>query len=386
MTLFALDLNAGRARAMCGLPGTPRPVALDGTERELPLALSLESRRIEVGRAGRDLCRRQPHLACLEFLPHLAAPRTWSAGKHRLDATRAMTLVMERIQPTCAGINGIALALPAYLERLQVGLLASVLAKQRLPLVGSVSVPLAAAWSAHASQPWCGLALVLDADDHALTCTALAADEPANPQVARVLLTKMFPKLGLRAWKERLLDAIADRCVRQSRRDPRESAVAEQGLFDQFDAVFDACRQGEMVELVIQAAHWYQNLFLPPQEVQAFVVRLVRQTVAEVKSLIGAVHSDGPPAVVLVTASAAGLPGLMAALHEHTGEPTTVLMLADDAIARATHELAAQWRGNKTPSGHHDVAIPLRKTARPVRQSRVVSALDDDYQMTVEEE
>lgn len=393
MTLFSLDLNASRARAVCGLAGTPRPVALVGQGRDLPLALSLEGRRVEVGRAGLQLCRRLPHLACLDFLPHLGAPRQWSAGRHRLDAAASMNHVFERIQPACAGVRGLALALPAYLQRDQVNLLASVVAKLRLPLLGSVSAPLAAAWTAHAQQPWCGLALVLDADDHALTWTALAADEPANPQQARILLTHTLPTLGARLWKARLLDGIADRCVRQSRRDPRESAVAEQTLYDQFDDVFDACRRGAMVELVIQAAHWYQNLFLPPQEVEAFCLRLRRQTMQSLQTLVSEVQADGPPAVVLVTASAARLPGLLADLEEHTGEATTIMVLAADAVAKAAHELAGRWQTTGTPSGHHDVALPLRSrrpltrqpdTKLPKRGSKLVHA-DDDFSVNIED-
>jgi len=385
MSLFSIDLNSSRARAVCGLPGTPRPVALDG-QRDLPLALSLEGRRIDVGRAGLALCRRSPHLACLDFLPHLGEARQWRAGKHRLDASQALSLVLGRIQPACAGITGLALALPAYLERAQIGLLATLIGKLRLPLLGSVTAPLTAAWSAHAEQPWCGLALVLDADEHALSWTALAADEPANPQQARVILTKTLPKLGLRAWRARLLDAIADRCIRQSRRDPRESAIAEQTLYDQLDDVLEACRNRQMVELVIQAAHWGQNLFLPPQEIEAFAAPLLKRTLASLQKLLPELEADGPPAVVLATASAARLPGLLKALQEHTGEATTVVALADDAVARAAHELAARWQAGKTPSGHHDMALPLRKTAEPKRRRAKLVHGDDDFSVTIDEE
>src|SRR5436305_841609 len=80
----------------------------------------------------------------------------------------------------------------------------------------------AAALAGHADQPWSNLALVVDVDDHALTWGAVAAEEGW----ARLVDFRAAPQLGLRAWKDRLLDAIADRCVRQSRRDPRDSAVA----------------------------------------------------------------------------------------------------------------------------------------------------------------
>ena len=52
MTLVALDVNASRLRAALGPAQDARPVALEGKEDELPLALSLEGRYPEVGRAS----------------------------------------------------------------------------------------------------------------------------------------------------------------------------------------------------------------------------------------------------------------------------------------------------------------------------------------------
>ena len=54
MSLIGLELNGTRARAVIG-PGEvpPRSLALDGKGGDLPMALSLENRRPEVGRALR---------------------------------------------------------------------------------------------------------------------------------------------------------------------------------------------------------------------------------------------------------------------------------------------------------------------------------------------
>src|SRR5262249_10189505 len=127
-----------------------------------------------------------------------------------------------------------------------------------LPLLGSVPVPLAAALAGHAEQAWTGGAYVVDADDHALTWTPLQAGQ----RHGRVLAVYPAPHLSLSAWKDRLLNAIADRCVRQSRRDPRDSAVAEQALWEQLEGILDAVRRGRMAELAVETPHWYQNLIL----------------------------------------------------------------------------------------------------------------------------
>src|SRR5438093_3576231 len=108
MSVVGLDLNATRTRAVQGPSGgLPRPVALDGAHSDLPLAISLEGRHPEVGRAGLALCRRLPYLAVLDFLPYIGERREWTAGRHHLDAARAFTLVVERLQTAFTGSKGL---------------------------------------------------------------------------------------------------------------------------------------------------------------------------------------------------------------------------------------------------------------------------------------
>src|SRR5207248_5445530 len=125
-------------------------------------------------------------------------------------------------------------------------------------------------------------AVVIDADDHALTCALLVSDRQETPRalinesdegdgpgdgptLSRVH-ARALPNLAVRAWKARLLDAVADRCIRHSRRDPRDSSAAEQMLYEQLDGVLDACWQEQPVEVAVQGEHWCQNLTLRPEE------------------------------------------------------------------------------------------------------------------------
>jgi molecular chaperone DnaK (HSP70) len=398
MTLLGLDLNSSRARAVCGTAGLPRPMALDGTERELPLAVSLEQpRRPVVGRAGVQLCKRLPHLACLDFLPHLGTPREWKVGRRRFDSAEVLNLVLNQLQSPCAGVQALALALPSYLTRSQAGLLAKQMQKAKLPLLGSVTAPLALAWSAHEQDPWRGLAVVLDADSHAMTMTVISADEPGAKRQARVVVDQALPHLGVRAWKDRLLDAIADRCIRQSRRDPRESAEAEQRLYEQLDDACDACQGGKRFELAVQAAHWYQNVPLQPQEFETFGLPLVKRTLEALTALLTTAEAERPPVVILLSAAAGRLPGLATALCDQASAGTTVALLSPDAAAKAAHEFLSRWQSGALPSGHVDVTVPLsrrapeaqiqaappRSTMRsgdtklPARESKMVPGRDD---------
>jgi hypothetical protein len=383
--LIALDLNASRVRGLCGPAGTPQTLPLDEGHEELPLALSLQGRSPEVGRAGLALARRAPHLACLDFLPALGTPRRWRAERHQLDAGQALGLVLQRLQPRCHGARGLVLAVPAYLSAEQLQLLFEAVVRARLPLVGSVPAPLAAALAAHAQQPWYGPAVVVDVDDHALTLLALTVSDGQ----AQVLDSRPLPHLGLRVWKDCLLAAVADRCIRQSRRDPRDNAAAEQTLYDHLEGMFEACRQRRLIELAIQTPHWYQQLILQAEEVVQFCAPLRRQVGDALEAVQAATKPYDAPRVLLVTVAAARLPGLVATLQsclanlaprsdapptgdfgeglldDDPSEAAVVTVLAADAAARAAHDLATRFLSRELPAGHLAQQAPLL-LAQPV--------------------
>ena len=75
-----------------------------------------------------------------------------------------------------------------------------------------------------------------------------------------------WPRAGLKAWKDRLVDAVSDRCVRLCRRDPRDSADAEQALFEQLDDALDRVRAGHRVSLTVRTAHWFQDVPQQPDD------------------------------------------------------------------------------------------------------------------------
>jgi hypothetical protein len=390
MSLIGLDLNATRARAMHGesqrgVSRVPAALPLDGNARDLPVALSLEERPPLVGRAGAVLCRKSPHLACVDFLPRLGDSQTWGTGRHRLDAARALGLVFEQLQNCFCRAEAVSIALPAYLTPAQAGLVANLAGKARWRLLGSIPTPIAATLAAHDYLPWTGLALILDVDGHALTLSAVSVSD----DVARLVQVFAAKHLARDAWLCRLIDSAAHRCVRLSRRDPRESAETEQALYDQLAGTLQTCNGSEPAHLVLQTPHWYQHLTFQPAELSAFCAPLVQQAVIEVQHVLASIGSIGPVGALLLTASAARLPGLTAALDElllapegATGDPrlpsalndeadfgdslipdadqmsTRVHVLDDDAVARATYDLAVRQHHGQMPRGHLD-AVPL---------------------------
>jgi hypothetical protein len=391
MNVLGLDLNASRLRAVSAPVGTfPLLLPLCPPQAEFPLAVSLEGRAPEAGPAGLRLCRRLPHLACCGFLPHVGEPansgRKWVAERYVLDGEQALGLVLQRLQPIWFTAGAAVLSLPAYLTRPQIEMVTALAEQVRLPLLATITAPLAAVLAAHAERAWNGTAVVVDVDEHALT---LAVARAVHGQ-AHLLEAWSLPRLGVKAWKERLLNALADCCVFQSRRDPRDSPAAEQALYEQLEDLFEACRHGHMASIAVQTPTWYQNLVLRPDQAVAFCQALISQTLGEIEGVLRSSWPDGPPAVVVFTAAAAQLPGLTAALEscfdeaapvadvrgmratlplsEDFGEglleedpdgPPTLFVLSSDALPRAVHRLAAPLQRGDWVCGHLDRSAPL---------------------------
>jgi hypothetical protein len=359
MNHTGLDLNTSRALAVTGPEGSPaRPLALDDADGALPMALSLQGRYAEVGRAGVALCREYPHLACLDFLAYLGTDRTWNAGRHRLDAGQALSLVFEKMRAELASSTALCVAVPDYLAASQVALIEPVTRKAKISLAGCVAASLASGLAAYAEQPWTGLAMRIDADDHALTWTLLKA----GPEQLQLVESKSIGQLNLRVWKTCLLDAIAQWCIRHSRRDPRDSGSAEQSLYDQLDEVFEAWRQEQMAEVIVQTSTWCQNLFLQPNQTQIYCAPLVEETLEEISAAFASAHPEAVSAM-LVTPTVAHLPGLVPALQEFAGERVGCLYLPLDAAARTAHELAGRIRRSGLTYLNADAFLPLPKNS-----------------------
>jgi hypothetical protein len=385
MSLVGLDLDSTRARAVTG----PRSrnlslLPLGGDQVELPLALSLEEKQIRLGRAGVALARLRPHLACLDFLPQLGTGHTWSSGRHRLDAAAALGIAFKALRPALASSAGIVLAAPAYLSEQQLLYVNHLAHEACWRLLGTVASPLTAALAAYEHHPtgWVetpGAVLVVDVDGHALTWSLV--DREAGELHLRFCQPSSHLHRG--QWLRKLLDGVSQRCVRQSRRDPRESAETEQALYEQLIASLESTEAPGLVQLSIQGASWFHHLMLAPEDLVAFVAPLLRQALAEVEMLVHTAESLGGLAGVVVTASAARLPGLLPALQSRleTSPPRPaseeadfgdllisalsrreVRVLSPEAVAVTAHELAVRIHRGDVPPGRLE-SVPLTRSA-----------------------
>lgn len=311
MTIVALDWNATRALAVVGPAGDyALPVPLEPPSAELPMLLDLSGSTPVVGGAARQRCRVAPHEVCHGFLPFLGtsgktAP-AWKVGRRSLDCSQAAASVWQRLHGLCRSAQGVVLTLPAYLQSDQTNHLADLGAKAKVPVLGSLPISLAAALAGHAQQLWSRSVIVVDVDDHALTVALVLAGQDR----AHLVETRVLPALGLRAWRDRLINALSDLCVWQTRRDPRDAPHAEQGICDQLDGIVEACSRQQPTQVAIQATQWYHHLLVQPGQTLAFCSPMASQAARAVEALGSLPPGDEAPPAVLLTHAAGRLPGL----------------------------------------------------------------------------
>jgi hypothetical protein len=211
--------------------------------------------------------------------------------------------------------------------------------------------------------------LIVDADEHAMTVAVVRISE----EEVRGTLNATLPRLALKHWRERILDSLSERCVRQCRRDPRDSADAEQMLFDQIEVAIERLRTGQRVSLSVRASHWYQDLHLSPSDLEMMCAPLSRSAADEIHRMVSGLNDPEPPRAVWLTHDAGRLPGLASALHKHTAERTSVRVLHPEAAAAAAANLIERWSTGEIPRTHLDTVIqlPIRQDARSVPPLRL---------------
>jgi hypothetical protein len=224
-------------------------------------------------------------------------------------------------------------------------------------LKGTVTAVLAAACASQAEQSWSGTALLGDDDEPALSWSVLktTADQ------VQVLETQSTPSLNLPEWKNCLLNAVADCCIHQSRRDPRDSASAEQLLYDQLDDVFETTCHEQMIEVVIRTSQWCQNLILQPEQVRLYCQPMADLAAEALRPALEAAK-PAPFGRVLLSAAANVLPGLLPMLQDLVGTRLPMVTLSAEVAACGAHQLAVLSHRGELPRDHHDRVVPLPRS------------------------
>lgn len=387
--VVGLDLTASRLRGVAVGGGKVRPLVLDDPAEELVLAVAGDRRAADIGHAGAALRRLAPHAVLTGFLPFAGQPREFPIGRHTFTADAALELAFNKVRtPVTAESEAAALIVPTYLTAVQVAKVVALAAKAKLPVKGSASAALAVAAHRAAAvligrssaapgtregdviplrtSTGPGVVVVLDADEAAFTAAVVKIERES----AKVVTAAHWPKAGLKAWMDRLVDSVSDRCVKLCRRDPRDSAEAEQALYDQLDAALDRARGGGPVALSARIGHWFQDLTEPPDDFETHAAALAKWTAETVREFVAGAGLPVPPRVTWLTHAAGRLPGLGRALHASTPEGTAVEILPPGAVAHAAAALVPRWAAGELPKAHLDGAVPIAVPPPPAAPPR----------------
>lgn len=394
MTVAAVDWNASRVVAVAGpMSDYPLPILFDPPRAELALAIRLQ-KPLVIGSAALENCRHSPQQICQGFLPYLSGhsdqgPR-WQSGRESLDVRGACELIWRKLDPIKRA-EATVLTVPGYFQKTQAESLRRMGDSEGYAMLGSLPVTLAAGLAGQLEQFWQRSVLVIDVDDYALTLAWVRSIAGK----ANLIESRSFPHLGLRVWKDRLINALSDLFVWQHRRDPRDVPQAEQSLFDQLDVLVDAAQQNRAIQLGVQGRDWFKHLLVHPEQARQLCQPLVNKAMAEADHLLLSCPSGEIPRGILLTHAAGRLPGLVEALktlvdpspnantvnrettksefhEEDFGESLLfqddveiggVLTLAPDAPARAAHALAELFTRGALPLGHLETIVPLAPPA-----------------------
>ncbi len=370
----AVALDHSGATAVT-LAGTPRPVSLgEGGSLELPLVVRLDPRPLSAG--GLNLVRAAPHRVCTNYLGQLGEARHWQSGKLSVTPDQAARVTLDAIRVKLADAPAVALGLPATLSPAQV---------KHLPVVGSVAVPLALA-AARAlrllsppddASPELGeefapagtrplpagraVVLVVECDEFALSVSRVAV----NPGSVSLAAHAAWPRLSRKVLTDRLIDGLSDRCVRLCRRDPRDTASAEQMLFDQLDAALDFARTWQGTTVPVRSEHWFQDIPVRPGDLAQMAKPLTELAAGALRKFVADSPDTLPPAAVWLTHGAARWPGLAEALHKAVPEQTAVCALSALAPAEAVAALLPRMLAGEIGRPHAEREIATAGGAAP---------------------
>jgi hypothetical protein len=390
MTVLSYDLNASRIRAVSGPVGDfASTIPLQPPHESLPLVLNLEGRTPTVGITGVQICREKSHSVVQDFLPYLGEvgddPRHATMRHRNIDSEQALRTVFEYLRPVSTRHGAAILTLPPYLGSHQVFLVRQVTIENHLPLLCTLASPLANALTAFAEHNWKQHAIVIDVDEHALWL-AWVREEDGQAHLADVI---GYRHLGLKHWKNRLLNTLADLCIKESRKDPRHCPDVEQSLYMQLDGVMDDCANNRIANVAFQKDNWYQHLVLEPERIAGYFASFIRPVMDGLYEVLERHIPADVPRSILISAQAAVLPGLVGSIEDYLDLlqyrqksahklPTVVeedfgenlldnefddspklILLSPDAAARGAHLLSAYLQQGEIAGDHLDRFAPL---------------------------
>jgi len=315
---------------------------------------------IEIGAAARRRSRLEPRHVCHRHWDRLDTEtigRPFPADITHADLVhRHLVSLWGELEP----VDEITLAVPGAYGEAQLALLLAVARSAGLPVCGLVDAALAAAAVTRIAQR----TVVVDLQLHRAVVTEL---EDRIDGVARGRV--QTAPAGIYAFRETWARWVADSFVRATRFDPFHAAATEQRLFDALPAWLEGLRRRPTVDAVLGHGQTSHTVTLEREGVEAAADELY----AAVSEMVVDLDRSGESAAVLMTARAASVPGLSAAIARASG-----LQIETLPETAALEGALRHWDQIVSPHDALPLVIELR-AAKPTRRISVhkVEAADD---------
>lgn len=310
MSCAYLEVHAHELRAWASdQAGFWRPLRLEADGYAMPLVLYGKHRRLIVGRAAANHLRADPHLAHGALLITLAQDEPIVVGRHQLRPDAALGHILDAIRPRLSGVKRTLVAVPTWLTLPAAEKLLHILRRLHLDIVALVPRGLLLGLEAATEQLFSRHGWLAELDDAALVITRLYSQDG-------LLLHRpptVIPGLSRAAWREMLVNAVAEASILQCRRDTRALAAVDQAVFAAVDAWLNHPEADGQLSLPIEFPrnHLQVTVTLTSDQIKRALSRLAKDTV---RRLLASGEQVAEPSLTsgwLVARELARLPGVM---------------------------------------------------------------------------
>jgi len=283
----------------------------------------VDGETITVGRAAAARARLTPRRLHSRFWLDISTEALGRPfGRHLRSADLAWTHLNELWREAGHGVTSVILALSGEHSEARLGLILGVARSAGLPVDGMVDAAVAASVGQNLDRP----VLHVDLELHRTVLTLL---EP-GPRRREVVISD---RVGLARLHDAWLRLVAGLFLKTTRFDPFHSAASEQDLYDRLSPILHTLRRGPSTTVSLRAENNVFTVDLTRDQ----VVSAADTRYAEIDALVRSAMAHRP-AALLLTARAAGAPGLADRLADLTGLEVVELPFA--AAAAGAHHAA----------------------------------------------
>ncbi len=280
--------------------------------REPGVAL-LENERLTTGLAAYQSARLKPRYIHNHFWSELTTePLTDRRFRHLSAADLASRQLEQLWQRVARPGDRLAIAVPAYMDSANLGLLLGIAQALDIPVVAMVDAAVAATRRHYLHS----VPVHIDIGLHAATLTRLLQEGEA--QVERSVVVEDCGLLGL---YDNWLRTIAEAFVQQSRFDPLHTAETEQMLQDRLPAWLEVAAATESVPMEVDYHGISHRAEIESLQLVAAAAPVYQNLVSNLRAL----YRAGDTPAIQLSNRAASMPGLAETLRTRVGGETYLL-------------------------------------------------------------